>query len=374
MAQAAATPAPESAVRVMIVDDSVVVRGLVARWVESIPGFVVAARAPDGRSALAGLDAARPDIILLDVDMPGLDGVALLPMLLARRPDVAIVMVSTLTQRNAEISLRCLSLGAVDYLPKPASQRELTLSLSFRDELAHKLQGLATRHSRGVPHPAHEPPRVAPAPAALPPTSFAAARRRAPHLRCLVLGASTGGPRALTDLIKRLGPVSERVPILVVQHMPPIFTAVFAEHLRHETGLAVREGQEGEALAPGRIYIAPGGRHMGLHRSARLPLIRLDDGPAIGHCRPALDLLLHDAVGQFGAGLVVAVLTGMGHDGTAGAREAAAAGATILVQDEPSSVVWGMPGSIARAGLAHEILPVPAMARTIAGLAGVALP
>ena len=180
--------------------------------------------------------------------------------------------------------------------------------------------------------------------------------------RCLLIGASTGGPRAVTQVVAALGLALQRVPVLIVQHMPPIFTAVFAEQLRAQSGVMAREPQHGEKLAPGNIYVAPGGRHMGLAKEGGQPVIRLDDGPAVNFCRPAVDVLFRDAAVVFGAASLAVVLTGMGSDGTHGAQALVEAGATVLAQDEATSTVWGMPGSIAKAGLAQDILPLDRIA------------
>ena len=353
---ASMSPSGSSRARVMVVDDSAVVRGLVSRWVTESGQFDVVGTASNGRVAIDLLDRAQPDIVLLDLDMPELDGISTLPHLLRKRPHMSVIVVSTLTQRNADISLKCFSLGAVDCLPKPESSREVTTSAGFRGELIAKLQGLAaSRHRKSAVQAAA--PRPEPTLRRAP-----AARPRSVAPRCLLIGASTGGPRAVTQVVAALGPALQRVPVLIVQHMPPIFTAVFAEQLRTQSGVMAREPKDGERLLLGQIYVAPGGRHMGLARGEALPTIRLDDGPQVNFCRPAVDVLFHDAAAVFGASALAVVLTGMGSDGTHGAQSLVAAGATVLVQDEASSTVWGMPGSIAKAGLAHEILPLERIA------------
>jgi two-component system chemotaxis response regulator CheB len=215
--------------------------------------------------------------------------------------------------------------------------------------------------SRGLPAPATA--STPPAPRRPEPVvrNIAAPRlRTAP--RCLLIGASTGGPRAVTQVVANLGLALQRVPVLIVQHMPPLFTAAFAEQIRVQSGVMAREAEQGEKLVPGRIYVAPGGRHMGLARGEAQPTIRLDDGPPVNFCRPAVDVLFRDAAAVFGASALAVVLTGMGSDGTHGAQALVDAGAPVLVQDEASSTVWGMPGSIAKAGLANEILPLERIA------------
>jgi two-component system chemotaxis response regulator CheB len=351
----------------MVADDSAVVRGLVTRWLEEA-GCEVVATAANGRLAIEALDRAHPDIVLLDIEMPEIDGTQALPRLLAKRPGLQVVMMSTLTQRNAEISLRCLALGAIDYLPKPEGNRGVTTTAAFREDLIQKIRMLgqargaplrrAAPERPGLPERAGAPAQPAPRPAPAPLRVRSA--RGAP--RVLLIGASTGGPRAVGEVLEGIGaPTLKRLPVLIVQHMPPVFTGVFADHLGTRIGLPAAEGKHGEALRPGTIYVAPGGRHMGLGGSGHDVTIRLDDGPPVNFCRPAVDVLFRDAAQVFGAATLSVVLTGMGSDGTHGAKALVEAGGAMLVQDEASSTVWGMPGSIAKAGYAHEILALPAI-------------
>ncbi|KAA2235815.1 chemotaxis response regulator protein-glutamate methylesterase [Salinarimonas soli] len=353
----------------MIVDDSVVVRGLVSRWLTEDGGFEVVGTAANGRAAIDLIERAAPDLVLLDLEMPEVDGFTALPKLLERRPGVSVVVISTLTHRNADVSLKCLSLGATDYLAKPDSHRGVTTSTTFRAELLAKLHALGgARRRRFAPAAPAVPSRGrldAPAPAApAAPALRTLPRPRAGLVapRALLVGASTGGPRAVAQVLGGLGASLQRVPILVVQHMPPIFTAVFAEHLATHTGMIAREPEHGERLTAGRIYVAPGGRHMGLAKDGTAVSIRLDDSPPVNFCRPAVDVLFRDAAAVFGASALAVVLTGMGSDGTNGARALVETGATMIAQDEATSTVWGMPGSIAKAGLAHEILPLDGIA------------
>lgn len=349
-------------IRVLIADDSAVVRGLVARWLGEA-GYEVVATAANGRIAVEAMARHDPDVVLLDIDMPELDGTQALPLLLAKSPGLQVVMMSTLTTRNADISLRCLALGAVDYLAKPESNRGVTTSDVFRTDLIERVRLFGSArarrrpaHASGVPSgslaSAPPPPRPA-APVVLRP------KARGVPPRVLLIGASTGGPRAVGEVLEKIGTATLRqFPVLIVQHMPPVFTAVFAEHLGARTGLPAAEGKADERLQPGRIYVAPGGRHMGLAGSRGDITIRLDDGPVVNFCRPAVDVLFRDAAAIYGAAALAVVLTGMGSDGTGGAKALTDAGAAVLAQDEATSTVWGMPGSIAKAGLAQAILPL----------------
>ncbi|WP_288587107.1 chemotaxis response regulator protein-glutamate methylesterase, partial [uncultured Methylobacterium sp.] len=377
---APSNPSPSAGprIRVLVADDSVVVRGLVSRWLEEA-GCEIVGTAANGRIALDALDRVQPDIVLLDIEMPELDGTQALPKMLAKRPGLQVVMMSTLTQRNAEISLRCLALGAIDYLPKPEGNRGVTTQASFREDLVQKIRmlgadlrnrprarpaGLSERPGLGAAAPVERVASPLSAPAPRPAAAPAAIATRPRPLRvaaprCLLVGASTGGPRAVGEVLESIGAATlRRVPILIVQHMPPVFTAVFAEHLGARIGLPAAEAKHGEPVRPGVVYVAPGGRHMGLSGSAAEAVIQLNDGPPVNFCRPAVDVMFRDAAEVYGAATLSVVLTGMGSDGTKGAKALVDAGGIMLAQDEASSTVWGMPGSLVRAGYAHDILPL----------------
>ena len=369
----AAPATAQDPIRVMIVDDAVVVRGLVSRWVDEEPGLKVVASLRTGREAVDQLLRHNPDVVLLDIEMPDLDGIEALPLLLEKKRDLVVIMASNLTRRNAEISLRALSLGAADYIPKPASNREVTTSASFRRELIEKVRELGSRRKRGLALHARGPAVVAgglvrptsalaDTPAAAPSHGHSRDYILRPFgltpPRILAIGSSTGGPQALTALVARLGPVIERAPVLITQHMPPTFTTILAEHLMRASGLPAREAEDCELIAPGRIYLAPGGRHMTAARRGKEAVISLNDGPPINFCRPAVDPLFSSGAATWGVALLAVILTGMGTDGTRGAQDIAAAGGSVMAQDESTSVVWGMPGSAANAGVCSAVLPL----------------
>jgi two-component system chemotaxis response regulator CheB len=355
---AAAGQAP---IRVMIVDDAVVVRGLVSRWIQEEPGLAVAASLRTGRDAVAQLDRVDPDVVVLDVEMPELDGISALPLLLEKKRDLVVIMASTVTRRNAEISLRALALGAADYVPKPETNRGVTTSVEFRRELIEKIRHLGRRR-RGAA-PAARPPGAPISP--LRPVERAdrtgAIKLRPFSLvmpRVLLIGSSTGGPQALNAVISRLGPVVDSAPVLITQHMPAMFTTILAEHLARAAERPAREAADGEPIRPGTIYVAPGGRHMRVAAQNGAPVVALDDGPLINFCRPAVDPLFASAARVYGSAALALILTGMGQDGTQGASAIAAAGGSVIAQDEATSVVWGMPGSAAHAGACSAVLPL----------------
>lgn len=350
-------------IRVMIVDDAVVVRGLFSRWVQAEPDLEVVASLRTGRDAVSQVERADPDVVVLDVDMPELDGIAALPLLLEKKPDLIVIMASTLTRRNAEISLRALSLGATDYIPKPDNNREVTASVSFRRDLIEKIRQLGLRSKRFRLAKARSPGAegaIALSPKQRASGSQEIALRAMPATtpRVLVIGSSTGGPQALNAIITQIGGVLDRAPVLITQHMPPTFTTILAEHLARAANRPVREAVAGEEVNAGTVYLAPGGKHMSVARHDGTAVIALDDGPLINFCKPAVDPLFTSAAEVWGQKVLALVLTGMGSDGLRGSQAIAAAGGSILAQDEASSVVWGMPGQVAHAGVCSALLPL----------------
>ncbi len=359
-----ASTAVSKRIRVMVVDDAVVVRGLFSRWVGEEPDLEVCAALRTGREAVNQLERVDPDVVVLDIDMPELDGIAALPLLLEKRRDLVVIMASTLTRRNAEISLKALSLGAADYIPKPESNREVSGSPTFRRELIEKIRTLGLRAKRLRMGRVASPP-LQPAAHPAPVTHSGLVLRPMPLTapRVLLIGCSTGGPQALNAIVAKIGSVIDRAPVLITQHMPATFTAILAEHLERVAGRPVREGQEGEEISAGHIYVAPGGRHMTVARGANgAATIALNDGPLVNFCKPAVDPLFESAAAVWGHKIMALVLTGMGSDGLHGAQAIVAAGGHVMAQDEETSVVWGMPGQVAHAGICSAILPLPDIA------------
>lgn len=362
-------PADSGPLRVAVVDDSAVVRGLVARWVNEDSRFEVVGRFANGRLAVDGIVTCAPDVVILDIEMPVLDGLSALPELLKKVPELKVIMASTLTRRNAEISMRALSLGAFDYIPKPESNSAITTSASFREELMRKLTGLLRAgRRRPAPEARAEAAQRTPSPHAAAPVSLRPFSNVKPKL--LAVGSSTGGPQALARVFGDIGPHIGKVPVVVTQHMPPTFTSILAEHIGRIAGRTAREGQDGEPLLPGMIYVAPGGRHMGLRQNDGHTVIHVYDGPEVNFCRPAVDPLFDSVARIFGPATLSVVLTGMGHDGAAGALTIANAGGSVIAQDEATSVVWGMPGAAAAAGACAAVLPVDKIGGKIIALLG----
>lgn len=376
-----AAPTGSEPYRVMVVDDSAVIRGLLTRSLEGDPEVKVVASVANGQMAINTLQRQTIDVIVLDIEMPVLDGLSALPHLLNIDPHVKIVMASTLTAKNADISLRALKAGAADYIPKPSSTRELTSADDFKRELTEKVKalGMAARKAdprKGTPAVAPTPgivstPRPAPLGNVAPTTNFTLATpirpkpepgpitlRPLPEFRpdILAIGSSTGGPQALFEVLSHLKDVKQ--PILITQHMPATFTTILAEHITRQCGVQCAEAKEGEVIVGGRAYVAPGDFHMLVVQKNGQNCLTLTKDPPENFCRPAVDPMLRSIVRAYGKRVLVTILTGMGHDGQRGSEVVVAAGGAILGQDEPSSVVWGMPGAVANAGLCSAVLPL----------------
>jgi len=361
-------------VRVMIVDDAVIVRGLFSRWVEAEPDLQVVGSLRSAREALEQFERADPDVVVLDIEMPDLDGLAALPLLLAKKRDLVVIMASTLTRRNAEISLRAMALGATDYIAKPETSRDAVGSLAFRRELVEKIRQLGLRAKRlRLANAAHARAPL-PGKAQLKKTEPAPAfsLRPLPMVppRVLLIGASTGGPQALTALMAQIDGVLERAPVLVTQHMPPTFTTLLAEHLARASKRPAHEAKDGEEVNAGTIYLAPGGKHMRVSRRDGIAVIAIDDGEPINFCKPSVDPLFSSAAKVWGSWALGLMLTGMGADGSHGAQAIVAAGGSVIAQDEATSVVWGMPGQVAQLGICSAVLPLGEIAPKLMALFG----
>jgi two-component system, chemotaxis family, protein-glutamate methylesterase/glutaminase len=343
----------QAPLRVMVVDDSVVIRGTIGRWLAAESDISVVASPSTGREAVDQLLRANPEIIVLDIDMPDLDGLAALPLLLRLKPDTVVVMASALTRRNAEISLKALSLGATDYVPKPESALGPVGADQFRRELVDKIRALGqasrARLLRRNPSVKISRQRAA---------GFVTRPAASARPNALVIGASTGGPQALLALFAQLRPIIARYPVLVAQHMPPTFTALLAENLARISGFPAAEAIDGEAVVGGRIYVAPGGKHLRIARRRGAAVIALDTNVTVHYCRPAVDPLFESAAQVWRHHVAALVLTGMGSDGLQGARTVADAGGSVIAQDETTSVIWGMPGAVAHAGICTAVLPI----------------
>jgi two-component system, chemotaxis family, protein-glutamate methylesterase/glutaminase len=351
-------------INVMLVDDSAVIRGLIGRIIDAEPDMQVSGSAQNGGAALELLRLRSADVVLLDIDMPEMDGLTALPLILKENPSSRVIMLSALTTRGAEITMRALALGAADYIGKPSALSAVRGVEAISRELVAKIRALAvpahagsdgsvklsTRKRLGLVNTADDrylPPQV------------------------LVIASSTGGPNALARVLSQL-PRDFSLPILIAQHMPPLFTASLAERLEREAQRPCREARDGETIQPGHTYMAPGDFHMRVRRVNGQPIIRLDQGPAINFCRPSADALLESVVEVYRGSVLTLILTGMGEDGLRGCQAVARAGGRIIAQDRATSVVWGMPGAVANAGIASMVLPIDAIAPHLGALCPIA--
>ncbi len=357
MASTALAPGPAASgpIRVLVCDDSAVIRSVLCRVLGNDDAIEVVGRACNGQDVvnMVRRDPGIADVLVLDIEMPLMDGLTALPLLLAAAPGLRVIIASTLTTRGATTTLEAMRLGALDYVAKP-SAAELAGDASFQRELLTKVRALGRRAASSA-------------------QKLVALRTPAKLKPCLLaIGSSTGGPQALAQLLQalraQLGTAGLTVPAVLTQHMPAAFTPLLAEQLGR-LGLPCAEAADGALLRPGHIQIAPGGRHLLVQKTVNGALMaRLDDGPAENFCRPSVDPMLRSATQACDGRVLMLMLTGMGHDGLAGTQALVTAGGAAMAQDEASSVVWGMPGAIARAGLCQAVLPIPAMAERAARL------
>jgi two-component system chemotaxis response regulator CheB len=338
--------------RILIVDDSTVIRRLLTEALCSDPAIEVAGTAANGRIALAKIPQVNPDLVTLDVEMPELDGLATLREIRRSYPSLPVVMFSTLTDKGAVATLNALAAGASDYVTKPANIGSVTAGLQkVRDDLIPKIRALCRL----------DPPQATPAPATPARTSPPASNAPPAPVEVIALGVSTGGPNALTHIFQKL-PGDLPVPLLVVQHMPPVFTRYLAERLDAVSDLKVCEAAAGQTLHPGGAWLAPGDYHLAVVRTPHGVVTQLHQGPPENSCRPAVDVLFRSVAQVYGPSALAVVLTGMGQDGLRGCQAIRQAGGQVLAQDQATSVVWGMPGAVAQAGLAQRLLPLDQIA------------
>ena len=350
-------------IKVLVVDDSVVVRRLVSDALAEDAQIEVIGIAANGRIALAKVEQINPDILTMDIEMPEMDGLQTLAALRKTHPRLPVVMFSTLTERGGVSTLDALALGANDYVTKPSNVGNVMLAKQrIQEELIPKLKALCPHLVATTPAPVLSVQRQ---PLARSTINRFGLPSNARHLfEILVIGVSTGGPNALAELIPAL-PATFPIPVVIVQHMPPLFTKLLAERLNTQSPLKVAEAVPGAILQPGHVWLAPGGFHLLVERAAGQVRLKTNQEPAENSCRPAVDVLFRSAAQVYGAGVLAVVLTGMGQDGLRGCEELQAVGGQVLVQDEATSVVWGMPGFVAQAGLAEKVLPLPQIAPEI---------
>jgi two-component system chemotaxis response regulator CheB len=347
-------------IRVLIVDDSAVIRRLLSDLLKEDPQLEVVGMAANGEIALPKVQQLHPDIVTLDMEMPVMDGIQTLKELRKTHQKLPIIMFSTLTERGSSATLDALAMGASDYVTKPANVGSVIEGMGrIRDELIPKIKALCRRSEHAVAFGAGA--AAAPKPRAV---TFARPAKSSAGVDVLAIGVSTGGPNALAELLPALGK-NFPVPVVIVQHMPPLFTRLLAERLGTISGFRCQEGVAGQLIRPGQVWVAPGGFHMETERVRDGVILHLHEEKPENSCRPAVDVLFRSVAKSYGPRVLAVVLTGMGQDGLKGCEVIQAAGGQILAQDESSSVVWGMPGAVTNAGLAEKVLPLKELAPEI---------
>jgi two-component system chemotaxis response regulator CheB len=340
-------------IRILVVDDSVVIRKLLSNTLSGDRELEVVATASDGRIALAKIPLLKPDLITLDIEMPVMDGLATLAALRKLYPKLPVIMFSTLTEHGAAATLDALSLGASDYATKPSNTGSAAVAIEhIRSELIPKIKALCGVSTLAITAPVGSRP------------ALKVRGRSNPRIEIVAIGISTGGPNALAEVLPRI-PNDFPVPIVVVQHMPPIFTRLLAERLASRSAIPVKEGSGGIILTPGHAWIAPGNFHMKVIRAGVSCRLTLNQGPLENSCRPAVDVLFRSVAEAYRGNVLGVVMTGMGSDGVLGAQDIRSAGGDVIIQDEPSSVVWGMPGLVHALGLADGVYPLDQLAAEI---------
>jgi len=336
-------------IRVMVVDDSVIIRGFLTRILETENDISVVASVGNGKLAL--------------VEMPVMDGLTALPLLLKASRTVKVIMASTLTKKNAEVSIKAMQLGAADYIPKPTSNADMGGASDFKREIVAKVMSLGQARRRQVGGPsAGAKPVAVKKPLFNKPVMLRDPGKSKPDI--LAIGSSTGGPQALFAFLKGI-PLNPGLPVVITQHMPATFTSILAEHIAKTTGWPCSEGEDGIPLTGGRVFLAPGGYHMVIEARGVEKIIRLNQDPPENFCRPAVDPMFRSVAAAFGPRAIGVILTGMGSDGAKGGKVMVDAGATIAVQDEETSVVWGMPGSAATSGICSAVLPITELSQYV---------
>ncbi|MCB1556247.1 MAG: chemotaxis response regulator protein-glutamate methylesterase [Alphaproteobacteria bacterium] len=367
----------------MLVDDSAVIRGLISRALEKDPDVHIAASVHNGQAAVDAIERIAPDVVLLDIEMPVMDGLSALPLLLQKKPGVKVLMCSTLSKQGATVTMRALELGATDYITKPTA-RELSSAEDFQTELVRLVRALGGKPAfRSVALPPGGASAGAPAPAGRNTTGTTSQLFRGADVKLrndsmaykgkpdiLAIGSSTGGPQALFEVIKSFQAFD--IPIVITQHMPKTFTHILAQHIQQHCGITCHEGAQGMALEKGNAYVAPGGFHMLFRKDGLKVTIDLNDGPQENFCKPAVDPMMRSLIEIYGSKILAVILTGMGYDGQKGCAALVERGGRVVAQDEETSVVWGMPGAVATTGLCSAVLPLkdigPWVRRSVMGV------
>ncbi len=342
-------------IHVMLVDDSAVIRGALTRVLEHDDEIKVTSSQINGEAAIKSAELLKPDVVILDIEMPVMDGLTALPKILEASPNSKVIMFSTLTAKGADVTMKALTLGAVECILKPDSTQSVGPGSEFQTQITGMIKGLVPPEKRRLDNTAKKPVYLA----STTDNSFGLHDDRYSYQgkpSIIAVGSSTGGPNALFNVLKSFKDFD--VPIIITQHMPATFTKILAQHINLHTGIDAVEGEEGMALENGKIYVAPGGKHMIFKSEAGKTVITLSDGEQVNFCKPAVDVMFDSALEIYGKKMLGVILTGMGADGLNGCKNLVEFGGRIIAQDEETSTVWGMPGAVAKAGICSKVLPL----------------
>ncbi len=362
-------------IRVMLADDSAVIRGLLTKTLEADPNIRIVSAVADGAKAVESVSSMKPDVMLLDIEMPVMDGLTALPKILELSPDTKIIMVSSLTEKGATVTLKALSLGATDCIAKPSMTDNPEALNEFKAQLIRTIKGIAPKRAEKetVQPSANAPNSATLAQPKQATTSFTLANNTAAYKGkpdVIAIGSSTGGPNALFEVTKHM--IGFDIPILITQHMPATFTKILAQHITTHSGIPACEGEEGMVIQNGHIYVAPGGQHMTFSEKGGKLICHLDDGPDENFCKPSVEPMVRSLIDIYGEKVLGVILTGMGHDGKSSMQALTEKNGRMIAQDEATSVVWGMPGAVAQAGICSEVLPInqigPWIKKTVLGM------
>ena len=375
-------------ITVMLVDDSSVIRGALTRIIQTDSNIEIVASVANGQHAITQAKNKKPDIMLLDIEMPVMDGLTALPQIIENSPNTKVIMCSGLTAKGADTTMKAMTLGAIECIVKPSSAQDTGINSEFHKNLISLINILGSKHNEYDDEEqdlrqgslnkdnTQEPKSAAPSPPSKQPEKVGSQEIElrsgigtfGGRPKILAIGSSTGGPKALFSVLKSVGVIN--IPIVITQHMPPTFTKILAGHITENTSIPAHEGSDGMHVEAGNVYVAPGGKHMIFEEKDTGLFIKLDDGPAENFCKPAVDPMLRSLIHIYGEKVLCVILTGMGSDGLPEARNLAKKGGRIIAQDKETSVVWGMPGAVATAGLCNAVLPLDEIGPSIKSIVG----
>lgn len=356
----------QNKITVALVDDSSVIRGALARIIETDPNIEIVASVAHGEMAVSIAGSKKPDVMILDIEMPIMDGLTALPQILKNSPKTKVIMFSALTAKGAETTIKAMALGAVECIVKPGSTQDTGPGSDFHRHITGLIKTLGGAHAHR--HAQRVAPKISTRPPPITPPAQKGLSRLFAQPEIIAIGSSTGGPQALFSVFKNMGVV--KLPIVITQHMPATFTKILAEHITQHSDMTAQEGEDGMPVEGGKIYVAPGGKHMAFTKQTGKLTIKISDAPPENFCKPSVDVMMRSLTELYQNRILCVILTGMGQDGLIGARGLHEKGGRIIAQDKETSVVWGMPGAVATDGICDKILPINDIGKVVKTIVG----